>query len=340
MRTQRLTGDPDLIRRRLQAPPGRFEFFALSLNLAFIGVFLWIHTQVEFEPWDFSTYILAGEGDYSLNYYAFWIMPLFQILARIPAPLDFILWNIANIAGVFFATRVFGGKAGTTLLTFQMLYILFLGQIIGILLGGLALLWWGMANKRWVIAGFGLILACTKFQTGVTLGLFLLVLAGIARSEKLKVLVVPVGVALASLALYPGWPIELWNTILASPPNNWGSITLWRYLGPAALLLWLPPLLLDLEPNKRFFALLAANALTLPYFQQTDLLSLFVFPVNGMLKLLGYLPLTFSILRLQALQLLVLVPLTLYVSVVFPGFVQQLGATLIKRSAPDYRKDL
>lgn len=332
MRIHRLTGDSLLIRRRLLAPLARLEFFALGLSVAWIGIALWIQGRIGFEPWDFSTYLQAGKGDLSLNYYAYWIMPLFQALARIPAPFDFIIWNLANILGIFTAARVFGGRAGTTLLTFQMLYILFLGQIIGILLGGLALFWWGLANKRWLIAGFGLILACTKFQTGVTLGAFLFLLADISPARIARVLLFPALVAALSLVTYPGWPIELWQTIQTAPPNEWGSITLWRWIGPLALLLWLPPLLLNLSKRNRFMALLAANALALPYFQQTDLLSLFVFPVNGLLKLLAYFPLIFPVLGLRALQSLVIVPFALYISVVIPGFFEQLGAALMRRS--------
>jgi hypothetical protein len=332
MRIHRLTGDPVLIRRRLLAPLGRFEFFALGMSVAWIGIALWIQGRIGFEPWDFTTYIQAGKGDLSLNYYAYWIMPLFQALTRIPAPFDFITWNLANILGIFTAARVFGGRAGTTLLTFQMLYILFLGQIIGILLGGLALFWWGLANKRWLLAGFGLLLASTKFQTGLTLGAFLFLLADISPAKIARVLLFPVLVIVLSLATYPGWPFDLWQTIQAAPPNEWGSITLWRWIGPYALLFWLPPLLLKLSKRNRFMALLAANALALPYFQQTDLLSLFVFPVNGLLKLLAYFPLTFPTLGLRALEWLVIVPFALYFSVVIPGFFEQLGAALMRRS--------
>lgn len=314
-----LTPDPEVIKQRLSARVSRIEFFAIGLNLGMLGIFLWVHAQIEFEPWDFATYIQAGRGDYSLNYYAFWIMPFFQMLALIPTPLNFILWNAANIGGVFFAARVFGGKAGTALLTFQMLYILFFGQIIGILIGGLAICWWGITNKRWNVAGLGLILASAKFQTGVTLGLSLLLIAQISWRERLRVVVVPGFIVLLSLILYPSWPVELISTLRNAPPNDWGSITLWRWVGPFALLLWLPPFLLPIKKDLRFIALASANALTLPYFQQTDLLTLYILPVGGLLKLLGYLPLSFQYLQFISFQLLALVPLILYGSIIFPA---------------------
>lgn len=329
--TPLLSADPEIIKRRLKARVGRIEFFAIGLNLAMLGIFLWVHAQIEFEPWDFATYIAAGRADYRLNYYAFWIMPLFQMLTLFPSPLDFILWNAANIAGVFFAARVFGGKAGTTLLTFQMLYILFFGQIIGILIGGLALSWWGIANKRWNVAGLGLILVSAKFQTGVTLGLSLLLIAQISWRDRFRVILVPGIIVLLSLIVYPSWPIELISTLQNAPPNDWGSITLWRWIGPAALLLWLPPLILPIERDLRFIALAAANALTLPYFQQTDLLTLYVLPVGGLLKLLGYTPLLFPFLQFISFRLLALVPLILYGSIILPVSLSRIGIRIGSR---------
>ena len=326
-----LTTDPEVIKQRLKARVGRIEFFAIGLNLGMLGVFLWVHAQIEFAPWDFATYIQAGGGDYSLNYYAFWIMPLFQILTLFPSPLDFILWNAANIAGVFFAARVFGAKVGTTLLTFQMLYILFFGQIIGILIGGLAISWWGIANKRWNIAGLGLILASAKFQTGFTLGLSLLLIAQISWRDRLRVILVPGIVVLLSLIVYPSWPLELIGTIQKAPPNDWGSITLWRWIGPAALLLWLPALILPIERDLRFIALAAANALSMPYFQQTDLLTLYILPVGGLLRLLGYLPLLFPYLQFISFRLLSLVPLILYGSIILPVSLSRFGSRIKSR---------
>jgi hypothetical protein len=48
-----------------------------------------------------------------------------------------------------------------------------------------------------------------------------------------------------------------------------------KFLGPAALFLWLPPLLLPLEREKRFLALAAACPLVIPYFQSADLLIMY-----------------------------------------------------------------
>jgi len=101
-----------------------------------------------------------------------------------------------------------------------------------------------------------------------------------------KILLLPAAVVLLSLAADPVWPLELLQRVLSAPPNNLGSISLYTAFGPAVFLLLLPPLLLPMKRGSRFLSLLAAIPLLLPYFQQADLLALFVFPF-GPVVLLG-----------------------------------------------------
>lgn len=270
--------------RRLTLP----ELFALALSVAMVFVFAWLRWRGAVYAYDFNTYLWAGSGDLRVHYYAFWILPVFWGLTAVPPTIAYILWNLANVAGVFFASRLFDGRRQIpfALLTYQMLYVIYYGNIIGILLGGLALCWWGLTHRRWHLAGLGLIIALTKYQIGLSFGLIFLIIADISWRERLTVLLVPLVVFLLSLIVYPLWPLESIQIILNNPPDSQGSISLWRWIGPWALLLWLPAILLPLTSKQRLAALAATAALTLPYFQQTDLLALFVMPV-GWLPLLG-----------------------------------------------------
>jgi hypothetical protein len=124
---------------RLRNRISPWELFALTLTLCSLGIFLWVHGQLHIQPFDYNVYFKTAEGDLLQFYYTDWVLPVFWFLAKIPYWWGYVLWAILNILCLFFAARIFGGNATLALLTFQMFYALFLGQIICILVGGLAL---------------------------------------------------------------------------------------------------------------------------------------------------------------------------------------------------------
>lgn len=309
---------------RLRARLTLGEVFALALALGIVGIFLWQQSVVSYDPYfDYRNYLKTAQGDFSYYYYGYWLVPLFEMLAYLPLPVGYAVWCVINILGVFFAARVFGGNAVWVVLSYQLFYSLFQGQIAGVIVGGLALGWWGLAHRRWDWAGLGLLVAGTKYQLGLTGGLILLGLAEISWRERLRVLILPTVLVGLSLLVYPLWPLQALATLQTNPPWNEGSLALWRWLGPWALVFWLPPLLLPLPRQRRFIALAAASALALPYFQQTDLLFLFALPV-GWPVLLGNLGYFFAIYQWVALQALAIVPLVIYGLALGPDLVKWL----------------
>jgi hypothetical protein len=312
-----LTQDPAVLNRRLRRRLSPGELFALALCFSLLFIFASLRPAGEY-PYDFYTYRLAGEGDFSLYYYGYWFVPIFTLLAALPGPWDYLLWGGLTIVSVFGAARLFGGKTAVVLLTYQMLYTLFYGQFMGVLAGGLALLWWGMAHRRWSLAGLGMLIAVTKLHTGALLSLFLWLSADVPWRERWRVLAVPVLGALLSLWLYPAWPLLLLQALQTTPPESSGSLTLWRWLGPVSLLLWLPPLLLPFSREKRLILLVATAALAIPYFQQTDLLALFML-ATGWLPLLGNFGFLFLNYGWQLLPWLVVIPLAVYLWLVLPA---------------------
>ncbi len=319
--TSALLLDPDAgaMDARLRRRPTRWEAFALALAFGTLGLFLWLDNSLGYIPFDYNVYIKTAHGDLLQFYYPDWILPLFWLWAKLPPLVGFGLWSAVNILCLFFAARVFGGRAALTLLTFQFFYSLFLGQINGLLAGGLALGWWGMAHKKWGLAGFGFWLAATKVQIGLPFGLLLWLAAETDWRNRLRILVLPCLLTLASFVLYPDWPFHLVERIQAFAPYDWGSISLWRTIGPAALLFLLPPLFLPLEKGRRFLALAAAIPLALPYFQSADLLVLFVLPVGWFPLMLGNLGFLFFIYQFSVLRLLWIIPLVIYLSMLLPS---------------------
>jgi hypothetical protein len=316
-----LTRDPEQMNLRLRRRLTPGELFALGLAFGMVGIFVWLPTVVRFNPYfDFSNYLKTAHGDFSYYYYGYWMVPFFSLFSKLPLTASYVLWCTLNILAVFFAARVLGGSAPIAVLSYQLLYSLFQGQIAGVIVGGLALCWWGLVNRKWNVAGLGIALASAKYQLGIPGSLFLLLLAEVSWRDRLRVLIVPSVIGLASLLFYPGWPLQALHTLNSNPPNAEGSISLWRWLGPWVLLFWVPPFLLRLTRDHRFLALVAATGFALPYFQQTDLLFLLVLPIGGW-ALLGNLGYLFPVFGWIALQTLALLPLTVYFAILAPPFV-------------------
>ena len=316
-----LTFNAAVIRRRVRAKITRFEFFAIAFCAGMLLAFTWVQSTGAFPPYDYNNYINSAVGNFSFYYYGYWFVPVFSLIHALPGPIGYILWGLLNIAGVWLAARVFGGSAGWALISYQMIYTVFYGQISGVIVGGLALLWWGMAAGRWPVAGLGMIIALTKYTFGLPLALALWLLAEVSWWDRLKVLIIPVAVGLVSLVVYPLWPVQLLHTLASNPPNSDGSIALWRWIGPLALLLWLPVLTLPMPTTPRVILLTATLALALPYFQQTDLVALYILPI-GWLALLGNLGYFYPLFGWSALQFLALIPLVVYVLTLAPHIAQ------------------
>lgn len=313
----RLGTDAVKIDRRLKARLTRWELLALALALSMVGVFAWVHAQSDVLPYDYEAYISAGQGNLLQHYYVDWILPVYWLFARVPMPWGYILWNVVSVICVFFAARVFGGNSVLAVLSYQMFYVMYLGQITGILLGGLALAWWAMAHKRWYLTGLGLLIAFTKIHIGI-LGLLLWLMAELPWRQRLRTMLIPVLAVVVLFLLNPSWPLDTIARIQNFNPIDWASISLWRWIGPAALLFWIPPLALPLARKERFLALMATVPLALPYFQQADLLSLFVLPIGWLPVLLGNLGYLFVFFGYQVLSLLWIVPLVIYAAILLP----------------------
>lgn len=305
----------------------RGDLFALAMAFGMVGVFIWQKPNLSFAYLDFRIYLETAHGNFSYQdlyyYYGYWILPFFAVLSKLPLNPAYVIWSSANILGVFFAVRVFGGKAPVAVTSYQMFYNLIYGNITGLIVGGLALCWWGLINRKWHVAGLGIALASAKFQTGLIGSLILMLAADISWKSRLRVMTVPILVWAASLIVYPNWPFQLLNNMISHPPNNLASISLWRWLGPWALLLWLPPFFLRLEPQQRFIAFIAVMGLALPYFQQTDMLFLLVMPI-GWIGLLGNFGYFMGLYGWTALQLLAFFPLTVYILSLMPGITRLL----------------
>lgn len=300
---------PSIFRR-----PTLFEAFAILFGIAFMIGLNYLNANVSpniFAP-DFGIYLRSVQGDYTGFYYAYWSLPLYMpFVALNDIHLSLVIWTTLNVLGIFFAARVLGGKAAIALLSYQMLAVIYHGQIVGIIIGGWALYIYLLQRNKPLLAGVGAVLALTKPQLGVPLILAAALVADVSWKDRIVSSLLPWAALLLSLLAYGNWPLEVWERVQAEPPIALGSITLWDYIGAWSLLLWLPAILLPMKPKQRLIAIAAASSLAVPYYQQTGLLALYALPTGylGLLGNLGYLNLFVG---WDGLEALMIVPILAY----------------------------
>jgi hypothetical protein len=274
---------------------------------------------------DYKIFLATAQGDFDNYYYGYWLLPIFKILSYLPFEFGYLMWIILSLIGVIFAARVFSGSVIVALLSYQMSYALFWGQISGIICGLLGLFWWAIHRRRWGLAGIAFLLVAAKPQSGGMFVLLLWIFSEIKWKHKFQVLIIPFVGFILSLVFYPGWIFDVISRI--DGVVTWGNVSLWQWIGPFALLLFVPLLIVPMTRQKRFVASVSACILTIPYFLQTDLLTLFIFPIGIIPIILGYLPAIMPFyIGYEGQHIGFLVPLFIYLSILIPEFFRRINS--------------
>ncbi len=277
--------DPARIRERVFEPPTRMEWLVAGC----IGLILVLATRYVGSGIDWEIFAGAADGrmtsEYGLGYYyAYWLLPIFDLYDT-AGVVGQLAWSMTNVAGLWFAARVFGARPAVVLAGFGALMAFYTGTITGVALGALAGVRWAASERRCVLAGGLTLLSVAKPQWGVPLTLLVLAQARPRLLDLARLALIPVPVFCASIAVYGWWPGDIWARAAENPPVGNGS--LWVFVGPAALLLWLP-VVLPMEPTRRLALVAAASMMGVPYVQQYDFAVLWVMATDG-LGLLSYL---------------------------------------------------
>jgi hypothetical protein len=312
---------PDQLRARLFSKLTLGEFAALSFNVLMLGIFIFLGTNSYNGFADYQVYLNAGIGQYITSvdfdrgyYYAYWILPLFSALNWVPYWLGIFIWGVINISGFWIGSRIFGNKSSIVLMTYQTLFALFMGQIIGVIIWGVALLWFGLKTEKWFLAAIGLIIASTKYHVGGIIALALIILIDLPLKRKLQVMLYSGFLFILSLIIYPNWPMEILGRIRSLPLGGITDISLWRWLGPAVLLFWIPPLIIKFSKMDRLIMITSTLCFAIPYFQAYDLILLWIFPV-GWIALLGNLAYSSFFVPIVWQKLLVIIPIAIYLRI-------------------------
>ena len=292
---------------------------AITILVVLVISLFFLFTQTG-NYWDYKIFLATAQGDFENFFYGYWILPLFTLLAFLPFELSYLLWILLSVFGVFFAARVFNGNSVLALLSYQLTFSLFNGQISGILCGLLGLFWWAIHNKKWEIAGLAMLLVAAKPQSGGVFVLLLWLFSEVEWKQKARILLIPIIGFVLSLVAYPGWISDILTRMDGLITK--GNVSLWQWVAGWSLLLLIPIILFPLNKEKRFLALSAGAMLCLPYFAQNDLLLLFLFPVGYIPVLLGYLPGILPLLiGYEGQRSGIAVPLYVYLNTLIPAMI-------------------
>jgi hypothetical protein len=308
----------EAVERRLKARLKPAELGAIVFGILLSVGFVYIRATQDFHPTDgidIGTFLNSVSGEYKDFYYPNWTIILFIPLTWLPPAIAYILWNTLNILGVWFACRVFGGKTAIALLSYQMLFSLYFGQIVGVIVAGIAFYWWMLQRERPLVAGWGAVLALIKPQMGIPMLLAMGLLGTDKWRDRIISAVIPFAVLGLSLLIWRGWIPDLLARMESNPPQMSGSIDLWQWIGAWTLILWLPVVFLPMPPVKRLIAVAATMSIATPYFIHNGLLALFMLPI-GYIGLLGNIGYLMAFHGWWGVKLIAIAPLVAYVWVI------------------------
>jgi hypothetical protein len=267
--------DPDGIERRVFAAPTLTEVGALTIGVALVAT---LFTSMSNSGVDWGTYVGAVNGDYVVGdglawYYPYWWLWPLEALTSLGDTAGYVTLGIANLLGIFFAARVFGGHPALALIAYHTLMVSFTGTITGLLAAAVAGLWWALQRRRMVIAGLLATFSLAKLGWGIPLVVAMVLVSPATWRERSRAVVSAGVIGLASLAVYGWWPADVIERADTVPPAGNGS--LWHFVGPVVLVLWIPVLVTRMDPRTRITAAMATAVLATPYVQQYDFALLF-----------------------------------------------------------------
>ncbi len=278
--------DPSLIGARVRDRPDRFELLAAGS----IALILVLAVRYPGSGIDWGIYAGAADGTFTGDaglgyYYAYWLLPIFDLYALPGLVVGGLLWSLTNVVGVWFAARVFGARPAVVLAGFAGISGFYTGTITGVALGALAGLWWAAHAQRWYLMGALALVAAAKPQWGVPLTLIVVLQAAPPWRGWVRMAVAPLLAMMATVLAYGWWPADIVQRAGDHPPA--GNASLWHFLGPAVVLMWLPTVL-PMTAIRRVGLVAATSMMAVPYVQQYDYVVLWVLATDG-IGLLGYL---------------------------------------------------
>ncbi len=244
------------------------------------GEFFGVYQQIVFDP-----------AAYQSNPAIFnppWIFPLLAPWITMPGRAGFIIYLFIIIASSFFATKILKGNFLLVLLSAQLFWVLWWGQIDWIVLLGIGMAWYAYQKESWWLMGIAILLVIIKPQLGVFAMMYLWFVSK-GRWKSAAFVFAFFILSLLVWGLWPVWIVEHAIKMAADPAHQ-----LWNAsLGLKAFPILLIVLIIKKSPPAKFLALIAATMLVSPYLPYYSSVALLCFPLPlwmGVFAFLGYLP--------------------------------------------------
>lgn len=313
------SADPAGIGRRVFAPPTPAELAAFAVAAALVvGVFPGMSNSGV----DWATYRAAVDGDFVVGdglafYYPYWWLWPFEALTALGDTVGYVTLGLLNLVGIVFAARVFGANPALALVAYHTLMVPFTGTITGVVAATAAGLWWALHRRRMVTAGVLAAFTLAKLGWSVPLVATMVLMSPTTWRDRLRAASAAAVVAVASLAAYGWWPADVVDRARDVTPTGNGS--LWHFVGPAVVVLWIPTLVAPMDGRRRITAVAATAMLATPYVQQYDFAVLFTLG-HSWIGLVGWTrPLLTSVGDVDlARAVLTVIPATYYLWAVVP----------------------
>ena len=276
-----------ILARLFPERPGWQQKGLFGLTIGYIVAFMLMPTG--FDILYYYVPALQGEKPMYYPYWAFWI---FAPLRIVPYKENYLLLILLLLFGSLLALQWTGGNPWYFLLSFPFIWVLWYGQAEGLVVLGVAVMWWASTHNRPWWFGVGLALASLKphivFPAAVVMWWALR-----TWSSRFKALwLVALLVFLSLLFFGWRWPAQwIQEMIITGFQHSYNNGSLWVWMGPWALLLWLLFLFRMPKPfQSRVRVALAISMLTMPYVPPYSQLSLYLFSMPFGMWLLGMLP--------------------------------------------------
>lgn len=205
-------------------------------------------------------------GDTSALNGPYWSLFISWLPAQLPEPFGYAAWLAAGVTVALLTARFFGSPLLLVLLSYQLNWVLYYGQVEPFLAAGVGLGALALRRRNPWLAGLAIALLTLKPQVGALVALYVFW----SSSSRLRTAAAFGAVVAASMVAWPGWPAAyLTDKILPFFQRNAVEIAyfsaavpmpLWASAALALLALWLP-----LGPRRKMQALVAATLLASPY---------------------------------------------------------------------------
>lgn len=272
---------------------------SLRLWVPVVAVALWaVHAWAGPGLDFFGAYrcLVLDTGDYTSRCAVFgaaWLRPILTPFALLPGRWGYLAFNAASLLMLVYSAAVLQQRPTwrviPLLLSAQVMWILWWGQIDAVAVLGLALALLAGNRQSWALMALGLALVLTKPHLALVPGVFLWWQLGRGRWKCVLALA---GLVAVSLVVWGPWP--LW--IVQGMAQKAGDRTFGSWnasIGWLALPLLVPAALVPLDRPKRLLALTATGLLISPYlpYYSTVILLCFTLPWWAVLfAFLGYFP--------------------------------------------------